>query len=144
MKLLINDQTVEVSVPEDTPLLWVLREEVGLLGTKFVVRRRIAVRGLPLLQCGIRPSRSPKPADGDRLVRSWRSERSDAGRSIYQRRTGHLATAAVRLRHDPHGRRHEPLRRRSPVCSSCVLNGFNPTTYDVPGIFGYLSSAYRM
>ncbi len=32
-------------------------------------------------KCGVRPSRSPKPAHGDRLVRSWRSERSDAGGS---------------------------------------------------------------
>jgi iron complex outermembrane receptor protein len=31
-----------------------------------------------------------------------------------------------------------------PVCYSCVLNGFNPTTYDVPGIFGYLTASYRM
>jgi iron complex outermembrane receptor protein len=31
-----------------------------------------------------------------------------------------------------------------PVCYTCVLNGFNPTTYDVPGIFGYLSATYRM
>jgi iron complex outermembrane receptor protein len=31
-----------------------------------------------------------------------------------------------------------------PDCYSCVLNGFNPTTYDVPGIFGYLTASYRM
>jgi iron complex outermembrane receptor protein len=31
-----------------------------------------------------------------------------------------------------------------PVCYSCVLNGFNPTTYDVPGIFGYLSATYHI
>jgi len=35
MKLLVNDRAVEVSVPAETPLLWVLREELGLLGTKF-------------------------------------------------------------------------------------------------------------
>jgi iron complex outermembrane receptor protein len=31
-----------------------------------------------------------------------------------------------------------------PTCYSCSLNGFNGTTYDVPGIFGYLSAAYRL
>jgi len=31
-----------------------------------------------------------------------------------------------------------------PACYSCVLNGFNASTYDVPGIFGYLSASYRM
>ena len=35
MKLVINGKPVEVAVPADTPLLWVLREEVGLTGTKF-------------------------------------------------------------------------------------------------------------
>ncbi len=35
MKLLINGKQVTVDVPDDTPLLWVIREEVGLTGTKF-------------------------------------------------------------------------------------------------------------
>jgi isoquinoline 1-oxidoreductase subunit alpha len=35
MKLVVNGKPVEVSTPADTPLLWVLREEVGLTGTKF-------------------------------------------------------------------------------------------------------------
>jgi isoquinoline 1-oxidoreductase alpha subunit len=33
--LRINDQTHELDVPEDMPLLWVLRDVVGLTGTKF-------------------------------------------------------------------------------------------------------------
>lgn len=35
MILQINNRPVEVDVPDDTPLLWVLREELGLTGTKF-------------------------------------------------------------------------------------------------------------
>ncbi len=35
MKLVVNGTEVEVAVPADTPLLWVLREEVGLHGTKY-------------------------------------------------------------------------------------------------------------
>jgi len=35
MKLVINGKSTEVDVPAETPLLWVLREEVGLTGTKF-------------------------------------------------------------------------------------------------------------
>jgi aerobic-type carbon monoxide dehydrogenase small subunit (CoxS/CutS family) len=34
-KLTINGQTVEVDVPPEMPLLWVLRDVVGLTGTKF-------------------------------------------------------------------------------------------------------------
>ncbi len=39
----LNDQVVEVDVPDDTPLLWVLRDELGLTGTKF---------GCGIAQCG--------------------------------------------------------------------------------------------
>ena len=34
-QLKINGKQVEVSAGEDTPLLWVIRDEVGLTGTKF-------------------------------------------------------------------------------------------------------------
>jgi isoquinoline 1-oxidoreductase subunit alpha len=35
IKFKVNGQAAEVEVPDDVPLLWVLREELGLLGTKF-------------------------------------------------------------------------------------------------------------
>jgi aerobic-type carbon monoxide dehydrogenase small subunit (CoxS/CutS family) len=34
-RLLINGQEQDVDVPDDMPLLWVLRDVVGLTGTKF-------------------------------------------------------------------------------------------------------------
>jgi isoquinoline 1-oxidoreductase alpha subunit len=39
----INGQARSVSAPEDTPLLWVLRDELGMTGTKF---------GCGMAQCG--------------------------------------------------------------------------------------------
>jgi iron complex outermembrane receptor protein len=36
------------------------------------------------------------------------------------------------------------LNRDPPVCYSCSLNGFNGATYDVPGIFGYLTATYHI
>jgi len=33
--LTINDKVVTVDVPADTPLLWTIRDEIGLTGTKF-------------------------------------------------------------------------------------------------------------
>jgi isoquinoline 1-oxidoreductase alpha subunit len=42
-KLNINGQTRDVAVEPDTPLLWVLREQVGLTGTKY---------GCGVAQCG--------------------------------------------------------------------------------------------
>ncbi len=43
MKLVINGQAHEVDVPDDMPLLWVLRDVLGLTGTKF---------GCGIGQCG--------------------------------------------------------------------------------------------
>jgi len=34
-KLSVNGKTVEVDVDDDTPLLWVLRDNLGLTGTKY-------------------------------------------------------------------------------------------------------------
>ncbi|MCR9287775.1 (2Fe-2S)-binding protein [Saprospiraceae bacterium] len=42
-KLKINGKTQEVDVAEDTPLLWVLRDHINLVGTKY---------GCGIAQCG--------------------------------------------------------------------------------------------
>jgi isoquinoline 1-oxidoreductase alpha subunit len=42
-KLNVNGKTVDVATEADTPLLWALREQVGLTGTKF---------GCGIAQCG--------------------------------------------------------------------------------------------
>lgn len=42
-KFLINDKSVQVDIPDDTPLLWAIRDELGLKGTKF---------GCGIGQCG--------------------------------------------------------------------------------------------
>ena len=42
-KLQINGRTHEVDVADDTPLLWVLRDHLGLVGTKY---------GCGIAQCG--------------------------------------------------------------------------------------------
>lgn len=43
MKLTVNGTTHEVSAPDDMPLLWVLRDVLGLTGTKY---------GCGMAQCG--------------------------------------------------------------------------------------------
>jgi len=68
-RLSINGARREVDVAPDTPLLWVLRDELGLTGTKY---------GCGVAQCGActvdvdgRPKRScvlPVSAVGDRAV----------------------------------------------------------------------------
>ena len=43
MKLTVNGKAHEVDVPDSMPLLWVLRDVLGLTGTKF---------GCGIAQCG--------------------------------------------------------------------------------------------
>jgi isoquinoline 1-oxidoreductase alpha subunit len=43
LRLNVNGKDHEVDVPDDTPLLWVLRDELNLVGTKF---------GCGIAQCG--------------------------------------------------------------------------------------------
>ena len=43
IKLTVNGQTREIDAHPDTPLLWALREQIGLTGTKF---------GCGIAQCG--------------------------------------------------------------------------------------------
>ena len=43
MQLMINDQVHEVDAEPDTPLLWLIRDDIGLTGTKY---------GCGLAQCG--------------------------------------------------------------------------------------------
>jgi isoquinoline 1-oxidoreductase alpha subunit len=43
VKLIINGRSHQVDVEPDTPLLWVIREQVGLTGTKY---------GCGIAQCG--------------------------------------------------------------------------------------------
>ena len=42
-RLIINGQTYDIDVEPDTPLLWVIRENVGMTGTKY---------GCGIAQCG--------------------------------------------------------------------------------------------
>ena len=43
MKLIVNGEPRDVDVPEDMPLLWVLRDELGITGPKY---------GCGIAQCG--------------------------------------------------------------------------------------------
>ncbi|MGE0403204.1 MAG: (2Fe-2S)-binding protein [Kofleriaceae bacterium] len=63
MKLNVNGKAVEVNVPADVPLLWVLREEVGLTGTKFGCGK--ALCGACTVHVDGAPKRSCVTAVGD-------------------------------------------------------------------------------
>jgi isoquinoline 1-oxidoreductase subunit alpha len=69
MKLSVNGEVHEVEVPDDMPLLWVLRDLLGLTGTKF---------GCGMAQCGA----CTVLADGEPVRSCVRPAASFAGRSI--------------------------------------------------------------
>ena len=55
INLNVNGQDRAVDVADDTPLLWVIRETLGLTGTKFgcgMALRRLAKITYPLLSFG--------------------------------------------------------------------------------------------
>ena len=56
LKLRVNGHDYEVDVPADTPLLWALREELGLKGTKFGCGRGLC--GACTIHLGGAPTRS--------------------------------------------------------------------------------------
>ena len=71
MKLNVNGKAIDVDVEPATPLLWVIREQIGLTGTKFGCgvaqcgACSVHLNGAVLRSCSI-PVGSLKP--GDRIV----------------------------------------------------------------------------
>ncbi len=69
MKLNVNGKTTEVDVPSDTPLLWVLREELDLTGTKFGCGRALCGSCTVLIDGQARRSCVTAAGDvGDRAI----------------------------------------------------------------------------
>jgi isoquinoline 1-oxidoreductase alpha subunit len=69
MKIIVNEQALEVDATSDTPLLWVLRDHLGMTGTKFGCGKALCgactvhVDGTPLRSCVL-----PLSALGSRTV----------------------------------------------------------------------------
>ena len=137
IELKVNRKTCTVDVPPDTPLLWVLRETLGLTGTKF---------GCGMAQCGactvhlegeaIRSCVTPVSRAAGKEVTTIEGLADDLRRPLQQAwiaedvpqcgycQSGQIMAAAVllegespadRRRHRRlHDRQHLPLRDLSP------------------------------
>jgi len=85
MKLSVNGRDVEVTSEADTPLLWVLRDELNLVGTKF---------GCGIAQCGactvhldgvaIRSCVTPVSAVANKDIQTIEGQATEAGLSPVQ------------------------------------------------------------
>ena len=81
----VNGQSKEVTVHEDTPLLWVLRDHLDLVGTKY---------GCGIAQCGactvhingqaVRSCQLPISAVGDSNVKTIEGLSKDASHAVQQ------------------------------------------------------------
>ena len=86
MKLEVNGNEVDVTSDTDTPLLWVLRDELGLVGTKY---------GCGIAQCGactvhldgraIRSCVTPVSAVADKRISTIEGQANNQGLSAVQR-----------------------------------------------------------
>ena len=124
MKIKINGKISDINVPEETPLLWVIREELGLLGTKFGCGK--ALCGACTVHVDGKAKRSCVTAVADAvgkevttieglpssesagelhpLQRAWIEENvSQCGYC----QTGQIMSAAALLKHKPHPTRRE-------------------------------------
>ena len=84
-KLTVNGKAHEVDVPDDKPLLWVLREDIGLTGTKFACG--IARCGACTVHLDGRPMRScvtPVSAVGDRAITTVEGVESPAAMAMLE------------------------------------------------------------
>jgi isoquinoline 1-oxidoreductase alpha subunit len=98
LSLTINDQAVAVDADPSTPLLWVLRDHLGMTGTKF---------GCGIAQCG-----ACTVHINDRAMRSCQFPLESA--------------VGTRIRTIAAGRRH--TRRQDMVAGSLPLKRRNPAT----------------
>ncbi|MEL0163239.1 MAG: (2Fe-2S)-binding protein [Halieaceae bacterium] len=86
MKLEVNGNEVDITSDADTPLLWVLRDELGLVGTKY---------GCGIAQCGactvhlegraIRSCVTPVSAVADKRISTIEGQATNQGLSAVQR-----------------------------------------------------------
>jgi isoquinoline 1-oxidoreductase alpha subunit len=83
LKLTVNGRPVEVDVEPDTPLLWVLRDTLGLTGTKFGCGKSLC--GACTVHVGGEAARAcilPVSAVGDRAVTTIEGLSPDRGHPV--------------------------------------------------------------
>ncbi len=115
MKLTINGRTHEVDAEGDTPLLWVIRDEVGLTGTKFGCgvgacgACTVLIEGEPTRSCVLPMSavagKSITTIEGLSANKSHPVQKAWIAESVPQCgycQSGMILTAAALLKRKPH------------------------------------------
>jgi len=115
VKLRVNGVEHEIESDADTPLLWVLRDEIGLTGTKFGCGKGLCgacsvlldgeVTRSCLLQVGLLSGQSVVTIEGLSKDRSHAVQRAWIEESVPQCgycQSGMILSAASLLKHTPH------------------------------------------
>ena len=115
MKLTVNGKTHDLDVEDDTPLLWVIRDEVGLTGTKFGCgvgacgACTVLIEGEPTRSCVLPMSaaagKSITTIEGLSADKSHPVQKAWIAESVPQCgycQSGMILTAAALLKRKPH------------------------------------------
>jgi isoquinoline 1-oxidoreductase alpha subunit len=147
MELHINGKAHEVQADADTPLLWVIRDELGLTGTKY---------GCGLAQCGacsvmidgvvMRSCVTPIEGLANKQITTIEAIESDAvGKRVVQAwvkhqvpqcgycQSGQVMAATALLKQTPHPSNDDIAAAMINLCRCGTYNAINAAVHDVAG-----------
>lgn len=145
MQLRINQTTYQVDADADTPLLWVIRDDLGLTGTKY---------GCGLAQCGacsvlidgnvVRACVTPVAAVAGREITTIEAVEADAvGKRVVNAwvkhqvaqcgycQSGQVMAATALLKHTPHPTDAEIAAAMVNLCRCGTYNAIHAAVHDV-------------
>ncbi|EYS97616.1 (2Fe-2S)-binding protein [Cupriavidus sp. SK-4] len=147
MELQINEKTYQVQADSDTPLLWVIRDELGLTGTKY---------GCGLAQCGacsvlvdgvaMRSCVVPIEGLAGRKITTIESiEEDKVGKRVVQAwvkhqvpqcgycQSGQVMAATALLKQTPHPTNEQIAAAMVNLCRCGTYNAINAAVHEIAG-----------
>jgi len=147
VELQINEKTYQVRADADTPLLWVIRDELGMTGTKY---------GCGLAQCGacsvlvdgvaMRSCVVPIEGLAGRKITTIESiEEDEVGKRVVQAwvkhqvpqcgycQSGQVMAATALLKQTPHPTSEQIAAAMVNLCRCGTYNAINAAVHDVAG-----------
>lgn len=145
MKLQINNIIREVDADDDTPLLWVIRDDLGLTGTKY---------GCGLAQCGacsvmmdgrlVRSCVTPvASAAGKKITTIEEMENDEVGKQVIAAwvkhqvpqcgycQSGQVIAATMLLKHNPHPSDEDIAAAMVNLCRCGTYNAIRAAIHDL-------------
>ncbi|WP_202301778.1 (2Fe-2S)-binding protein [Dryocola clanedunensis] len=148
MDIQINNETFEVDVEGDTPLLWVIRDNLGMTGTKY---------GCGLAQCGacsvmidgqiVRSCVTPvETAAGKKIMTIEAIEADDVGKQLVEAwvrhqvpqcgycQSGQVMAATALLKQTPNPSEEEIHAAMINLCRCGTYNAISAAIHEVAGV----------